>query len=246
MQRLDGAALAAALETLAKIESALLAAPDWLDAVASRRDYITSAFHDVSVTLEGMQLALSAARAQSAAAMLAGEESPEGSLVQQEIGALRESLGEELAAETIFQLSPDAADLFDSAGTGAAADQHADFPEAAFDLEESAKCLAFERWTAAVWHLGRGLERVLADLGLRHGILPLRDWSTLLAEFDAKAAGEGAEAWTQARLLLGDIRLNWASDSLAPAERYGEAQARQAYGAVSAFIKQTALLAQKA
>lgn len=241
MQRLDGAALTGALETLAKIESALLAEPDWLDAVATRRDYITSAFHDVSATLEGMQLALSAARAQSAAAMLAGEESPEGNLVQQEIGALRESLGEELAAETIFQLSPDAADLFDSAGTPIAADQHEDFPEAAFDLDESAKCLAFERWTAAILHLGRGFEQVLGDLAKRHGITPQRDWNALQAEFDSRAEGEGQ--WAEARTLLSEIRLNWASDTLTPAERYGEAEARRAYDAVSAFIKHMAAIA---
>lgn len=241
MQRLDGAALARALETLARIESALLAEPDWQATAAPRRDYIASAFHDVSSTLEGMQLALSAARAQSAAAMLAGEESPDGSLVQQEIGALRESMGEELAAEAIFQLSPDGAELLDGTVVQAP-EQQTSFPDATFDLEESARCLAFERWTAAVWHLGRGFERVLAGLGGRYGILPWREWSDLLAEFDNRAAGDAAEAWTQARRLLGEIRLNWASDNLTPAACYGEAEARRAYDAVTAFIKQTAAM----
>lgn len=241
MQRLDGAALAGALETLAKIESALLAEPDWLNGAASRRDYIACAFHDVSTTLEAMQLALSAARAQSAAAMLAGQESPEGRLVQQEIGALRESMGEELAAETIFQLSPDGAELLQGTVVQAQ-EQQTSFPDAVFDLEESAKCLAFERWTAAVWHLGRGFERVLAGLGGRYGIVPWREWSDLLAEFDNRAASDANEAWTQARRLLGEIRLNWASDSLTPADRYGETEARRAYDAVNAFIKQTAAM----
>jgi hypothetical protein len=43
------------------------------------------------------------------------------------------------------------------------------FPSAAFDIQESAKCLAFERWTSAVFHLSRISEIALVSIGERVG-----------------------------------------------------------------------------
>lgn len=236
MQKLDGAALAGALETLARIESTLLAEPEWLGEDAARRDFIIEAFHAVSRTLSGMQLSLSAARAQSAAAMLAGNEAPQGLLVQQEIGALRESVGEELAGETLIQLSPEAVDLLETPAP-------TPFTGASFDLEEAARCLVFERWTACVWHLSRALTAVIDDLAPRQGIVPLRQWDGLLAEIAAASqASDPASPWRVVSALLGDISLFWASPTLDPAPRYGEVETRRLHEAVTVFVAQAEAL----
>lgn len=236
MQKLDGAALAGALETLARIESTLLAEPEWLGEDAVRRDFIIEAFHEVSKTLDGMQLQLSAARAQSAAAMLAGTEVPEGMLVQQEIGALRESVGEELAGETLIQLSPEAVDLLEAPAP-------TPFPGASFDLEEAAKCLVFERWTACVWHLSRVLTAIVDDLAPRQGIVPLRHWDGLIAEIAAASGvSDPASPWRVVSALLGDIRLFWASPTLDPAPRYGEVETRRLHEAVTVLVAQAEAL----
>ncbi len=43
------------------------------------------------------------------------------------------------------------------------------FPSAIFDLQEAAKCRAFERWTAVVFHLSRVAEIAMVSIGERVG-----------------------------------------------------------------------------
>lgn len=239
MQKIDGLALTGALESLAKIESDLVREPDWLADGGSRRAYVINAFEEVRGTLEGMDLALSAARAQSAAAMLAGGESPTGAVVQGEIRALRESVGEELAEETLFKLSPDDADLLAVSEDAGQSGIVQGYPVAAFDLEEAARCLAFERWTAAMLHMGRALDEVLLVVASRHGIMPLRDWAQLIKEFDQRVEQlpvDGRVPWFEARLLLEQLRAGWGNEARTAPDRATEESARACFAALTGFV----------
>ena len=53
------------------------------------------------------------------------------------------------------------------------------FPEAAYDIEEAAKCLVFERWTAAVFHLGRAAEIATVTFAKKAGY---QDWAESFAK----------------------------------------------------------------
>ena len=56
------------------------------------------------------------------------------------------------------------------------------FPSAIIDIEEAGKCLAFERWTACVFHLMRVMETGLHVLGdsLNLPLTTNRSWDAVL------------------------------------------------------------------
>ncbi len=71
------------------------------------------------------------------------------------------------------------------------------FPSAAFDLDEAAKCLALERYTAAVFHLMRVLESGLHILGQAFGVSTQRpDWQNTIDQVgSAIRSKKGAADW---------------------------------------------------
>jgi hypothetical protein len=78
----------------------------------------------------------------------------------------------------------------------------AKFPNASFEVEESAKCIALGRHTAAVFHAMRGLEYGIRALSKRLGISdPLktsdRNWSNILAAISRKID----ELWPKSKRL---------------------------------------------
>ncbi|MBI4302773.1 MAG: hypothetical protein HY665_00325 [Chloroflexi bacterium] len=81
---------------------------------------------------------------------------------------LRNRLEDELKLHKFFFLEPDkevflsGKDLFGVSVTSA-------FPSAAVDIEEAGKCIAFERWTASVFHMSRVAEIAMVTIGKRVG-----------------------------------------------------------------------------
>jgi hypothetical protein len=75
---------------------------------------------------------------------------------------------DELKARVLFSIAPDkqqfvtALNLFGAEVTTA-------FPSASYDIEEAAHCLAFDRWTAAVFHLARAAEIATVIIGRQVG-----------------------------------------------------------------------------
>lgn len=78
------------------------------------------------------------------------------------------------------------------------------FPNAYFDAREAATCFAFERFTAAVYHLMRVAEHGLVSVALKAGAAQdqLRSWDHMLIKVNGKAgkiAEEKAGDWVQER-----------------------------------------------
>jgi len=109
------------------------------------------------------------------------------------------------------------------------------FPEAAYDIEEAALCLAYRRPSAAAFHCIRIVEAGLAALGtsLRS---EERQWAGVMALL------RGAESQGQAPLLaaLEQVRRCCRSARLAPAEKYTETEAERLFRAVGAFMAEAA------
>jgi hypothetical protein len=79
------------------------------------------------------------------------------------------------------------------------------FPSAAFDLDEAGKCLAFERPTAAVFHLMRlmeiGLKATARCLGIPDPIKAReRNWGEILRKIEAQTTAK----WPLSSRLIGD------------------------------------------
>ena len=81
---------------------------------------------------------------------------------------LLHGIEDELHSLVLFSISPDKQYLITDAylfgGKVSAA-----FPSAREDIEEAGKCIAFDRWTAAVFHLSRVAELATVSIGKRVG-----------------------------------------------------------------------------
>jgi hypothetical protein len=147
-------------------------------------------------------------------------------------------LPDELAAIRLVTLTPSRRrHLVDPAPFGVAVE--AAYPEAGYDIEEAALCLAFRRPSAAAFHCMRIVECGLAGLSASLRIdLPgeHRQWTRIMAEL------RGALAADQAGLLaaLDQVRRCWRGARLVPVEKYTEAEADRLFRAVGAFMAELA------
>jgi hypothetical protein len=154
------------------------------------------------------------------------------------LARLEARLPNELAVmRVVTLLPPQWRHLVDPAPFGVAVEIA--FPEAGYDIEEAALCLAFRRPTAAAFHCMRIVECGLAGLGTSLGIdLPGEDrhWMRVMALL------RGAIGAEQAGLLsaLEQVRRCWRSARLVPTEKYTEAEAERLFRAVGAFMGELA------
>lgn len=150
------------------------------------------------------------------------------------LARLEERLPEELGAIRLLTLSPSQwRHLVDPAPFGAAVEFA--FPEAGYDIEEAALCLAIRRPSAAVYHCMRVVECGLAVLGgsLRTNLLGEdRQWTRIMARL-REAAGPDQAAVLAA---LEQVRRCWRGARLVPAEKYTEAEAERLFRAASVFM----------
>jgi hypothetical protein len=147
---------------------------------------------------------------------------------------LEARLSDELATIRLVTLAPPQwRHLVDPAPFGASVEFA--FPEAGYDIEEAALCLAFRRPTAASFHCTRIVECGLAVLGEDLGVhLPgdNRQWTRIMTLL------RGAVPSDRAGMLaaLEQVRRCWRDARLAPAEKYTEAEAERLFRAVGAFM----------
>ena len=120
------------------------------------------------------------------------------------------------------------------------------FPKAAVDIEEAAKCLAFDRATASAFHLMRalevGLQALCSDLGIAK---PQRNWQNLLNEVDKAVRGlpRGTEADKEylakragAAAHLRNVKDAWRNDTMHPRATYTVEQASDLWNHTKAFM----------
>jgi hypothetical protein len=112
-----------------------------------------------------------------------------------------------------------------------------EFPDAAYDIEEAALCLAFRRPTAAAFHCMRIIEYGLQTLAARlrlDGLGADRRWGPLLLRLRNAAGPE----LTAPLVALDQVRRSWRGAQLLPVEKYTEGEAERLFLAVGAFMRE--------
>ena len=144
-------------------------------------------------------------------------------------------LPEELAAIRLVTMAPPQwRHLVDPAPFGISVD--IGFPEAGYDIEEAALCLAFRRPGAAAFHCFRIVECGLAGLGELLAVdLPGEDrqWTRIMALLRGAVGADGRGVISA----LDKVRRCSRGARLAPAEKYTEAEAERLFRAVGAFME---------
>lgn len=123
------------------------------------------------------------------------------------------------------------------------------FPRAAYDITEAGKCLALERWTAAVMHLMRALEHGLAALAAFCGVdFGSDNWNQALNKMEAELRKVGrkthspadeqfaAEAVTHFRA----IKNAWRNHAQHGKDTYDEERALAIFESVRSFMRHLA------
>ncbi|MBJ7544761.1 hypothetical protein JDN41_14495, partial [Rhodomicrobium udaipurense] len=107
-----------------------------------------------------------------------------------ELRNIRDRLRDELQDAKLFGIHSDAAKYYDYAAPELI--QNA-FPRSCYDLEEASKCIAFDRSTAAVLHLMRGLEQPLETMAKSIGVNPKENWNSILNDIENAVRGKDRE-----------------------------------------------------
>ena len=124
------------------------------------------------------------------------------------------------------------------------------FPEARYDLDEAAKCMGFELYTACVFHLVRPMESAVRKVGKRMGATVrfkkkegylcwgsiannINDRLTVLKESDQ----DEYQKWVRVHGMLECVRQAWRNETMHPGSYYNEKDAEEVYGAVKMFLQ---------
>jgi len=126
------------------------------------------------------------------------------------------------------------------------------FPSAIVDIEEAGKCLAFERWTAAVFHLMRVMEVGLRVLGntLKLHESTNRNWETILKKCDEelkKPLANRSPIWrsddqffASATAMLRSVKDAWRNPTMHIEKVYTEEQVESIWNAIKGFMRHLA------
>lgn len=126
------------------------------------------------------------------------------------------------------------------------------FPSVTIDIEEAGKCLAFERWTASVFHLMRVMEVALLVLGSALKLLPTtnRSWDSVLKKYEAelsKPLAQRCPEWAAddsffsgATVFLRSVKDAWRNPTMHVEKVYTEEQAEDVWNAVKGFMRHLA------
>jgi hypothetical protein len=128
-------------------------------------------------------------------------------------------------------------------------DFSAKLPEATFDLDEAAKCLALDRSTACVFHLMRIMECGLGKLSgaLQTTVDPERNWNPILDAINSaiKAlpdhppdAKRRKEKLSGVSSHLSNIKFAWRNPTMHVRGKYTPEEAEDIFNHVRAFMKQ--------
>lgn len=122
------------------------------------------------------------------------------------------------------------------------------FPKAAEEISEAAKCLAFQRNTACVFHLMRAMERAVARLAeaIGTGKPTEKEWGKILADIgqaiEAMPKGERRDQWSESHSHLYHVKQAWRNDTMHPKRTYTDEQAQNVFNAVRSFMQHLAPL----
>lgn len=171
------------LEVATKVRDGMLGLAD-VPLSQDLAESLKKPLENLRLTLEAMELPVTLAATERLQTKIA-----EGGVGHQELFNLCDSiqyrLQDELGSRFLLSLSRKEANEFSSDGFGA--EVHAKFPSIIFELDEASKCMAFGRYTAAVFHWMRAVEAALRAVRLCLGATAPpsgmgKSWGTILAE----------------------------------------------------------------
>lgn len=118
------------------------------------------------------------------------------------------------------------------------------------DISEAGKCLALNRYTAAVFHLMRVMEAGLQEFGNKLGInlVGQKNWQNILDEANKVIKGmdpkknPNAKTYAEAAAHLYNVKVAWRNEVMHPKETYTEEEAENIFRNVKTFISDLAQL----
>lgn len=129
------------------------------------------------------------------------------------------------------------------------------FPSSTYDLLESSRCFALDRWTASVFHLMRALETGLTALGSIFNVsLARTNWAPAIEEIEKKIRDmhkdpiwkvlpdckEQQEFYAQAASHFGVLKDAWRNYTAHAHGKYDEREAADVMTSVRAFLQKLA------
>ena len=119
------------------------------------------------------------------------------------------------------------------------------FRSANFDIEEAGRCLALNRWTAAVLHLMRALEPALGALQAEVRVAVQKDqWHHVIDQIEKSIRSmtppgrtrEDIQFFSEAATEFRHIKDAWRNYAAHGKDRYDEERARRIYSSVRSFM----------
>jgi hypothetical protein len=162
------------------------------------------------------------------------------------IHELRSRMQDDLASRQFLYIPPDRIEFFgkkDLFGKQVS-DKFCDSLE---DIEQAGNCLALNQNTACVFHLMRGMEAAVKELGTALGIGNVdKEWGKILSDIDSAInempKGRRRDEWSASRANLYHVKQASRNNTMHPKNTYTAEQAKEIFSAVKAFMSQLAAL----
>lgn len=168
--------------------------------------------------------------------------------ISSELAALLNCFITETSQQKFFAM-PDTSDEFHQSADDLFGFEVIDrFPQIAFDVTETGKCLSFGLWTAAVMHTMRVLEVGLKSLSAHLEVDHDSNWNTTLNKIEAKLRevrkntdGSDAEQWAaEAGTHLRFIKNAWRNHAVHPLSTYDADRAKDIFRNSKSFMSHLA------
>jgi hypothetical protein len=159
-------------------------------------------------------------------------------------------LEDELSLVQVFVMSPERVKYFQPKEPLFGSEFADKFPQAIPDMEDAAKCLAFDQGTAAVYHLMRVMEHGLKAIGTMLDIPYAPSWEAYLRQIRKKCdepRTEKDDAWRMQESFFRDVesdltgvKIVWRNPTMHVQRRFSVQEAEEIFAAVRAFMKRIA------
>ena len=155
------------------------------DLPKERREGLRSNVYNLRGYCESLGLTMTVKSIDRLLEGLKAEPPVSGEELQRRLDDLSERLSDEFASILFLSVRPELAAYYDKVnlfGDSVAAN----FPSAAFDIEEAGKCLALGRGTACVFHLMRVLEVGLYAMAKQFNVTPEENWHNAIEQIQSE------------------------------------------------------------
>ena len=172
--------------------------------------------------------------------------------ISQSLKELRDRIVDELDDRTLYYVEPKRAELL-LAGQDIFGNDVLDaLPKASTDISEAAACLAWDRYTACVFHLMRAMEFALREAGKKLDCVvfdksgAFLSWGPIISNMDASISGlsdkDEKREWSEVRALLYHVKQSWRNDTMHPKRTYTQEEAITIFHAVKSFLRSLSIL----